>query len=356
MKLDDDMSLTSISIHRCHWQLGLYAVHLATGHAVSCRAVKAATMEKYPRNVAKFCARSNSRDPRKIDQSQKALALPIQKVIDEVKRWENIPSRREPFTIEMLRYLVELAASKPHIYGPDSYLNAMIDFASCGLYDGFRLSEWAQPNDHPTLNNPQQNIRDEPMAFCLKDFRFCSDDKVHIPLDQVLALDPKSRLVGRDFVLYRTQKNGENGEERQHTRNNTPGAPCHITSAMRIVQRFVRLLGKEFQTPLGIYRHTTGAVRFITASIIESTFRMAASFVYKLDPVKDSEHLRRWSAHSLRVGACVILHGMGFTDTQIQFLLRWRSFAFYTYLRNIAGLANMQNRALDKLAAMPNFI
>jgi hypothetical protein len=277
MRLDNDMSLTFISIHRCHWQLGLCAVHLAAGHAVSCRAVKAATMEKCLRNVAKFCARSNSCDPRKIDQSQKALALPIQKVLDEVKRWENIPSRREPFTIEMSRCPVELAASKPHIYGPDSHLNVMIDFASCGLHDGFRLSEWAQPNEHSALQNPQQNSRDEPVAFCLNDFRFCSDDKVHIPPEQVLALDPKSRLVGRDFALHRTQKNGQNGEERQHARNDTAGAPCHITSAMRIVQRFVRLVGKKFQTPLGIHRRTDGAVRFITASIVETTFRMAAS-------------------------------------------------------------------------------
>jgi hypothetical protein len=83
---------------------------------------------------------------------------------------------------------------------------------------------------------------------------------------------------------------------------------------------------------------------------------LAAAHVYKLDPTTDCAHLCRWSAHSLRVGACVILHGMGFTDTQIQFLLRWQSNAFYVYLRNIAGLAHKQNRALDDLSIMPNFI
>jgi hypothetical protein len=77
---------------------------------------------------------------------------------------------------------------------------------------------------------------------------------------------------------------------------------------------------------------------------------------YKLDPTRDKKHLQKWSVHSIRVGACVILHGMGFTDTQIQFLLRWTSNAFYVYLRNIAGLAHKQNRALDDLSAMPNFI
>jgi hypothetical protein len=72
-------------------------------------------------------------------------------------------------------------------------------------------------------------------------------------------------------------------------------------------------------------RHANSQVRCITASIIESTFRMAAAHVCKLDPVKDCEHLRKWSSHSVRIGASVILHGMGFTDSQIKLLLRWRS-------------------------------
>jgi hypothetical protein len=47
---------------------------------------------------------------------------------------------------------------------------------------------------------------------------------------------------------------------------------------------------------------------------------------------------------------------MGFTDTQIQFILRWTSQAFFAYLRNLAGLAHMQNRALTNISLMPNFI
>jgi hypothetical protein len=75
-------------------------------------------------------------------------------------------------------------------------------------------------------------------------------------------------------------------------------------------------------------------------------------------PVKDCEHLRKWSSHSLRVGACGILHGMGFTNSQIRLLLlRWRSDAFFDCLRNIAGLAFKQCRALHHdLSIMPNFV
>jgi hypothetical protein len=83
---------------------------------------------------------------------------------------------------------------------------------------------------------------------------------------------------------------------------------------------------------------------------------MAAAHIYKLDPDCDSRHLRKWSVHSLCVGACIMLHGMSFTDTQTQFLLRWTSNVFDMYLRNIAGLAHKQNCALDDLSIMPNFI
>jgi hypothetical protein len=160
--------------------------------------------------------------------------------------------------------------------------------------------------------------------------------------------------VGRDFLTCRTQKNGEDGEQRQHTRNSGILGPCHITCLMTIVQRFVRLVGDRSDVPLCVYRADNGRIRYLTDNIIVHWFRKAAAYVYKLDPVKDSEHLRKWSAHSLRVGATVILHGMGFTDTQIRFLLRWRSNAFYTYLWNIATLANQQNQAITNV--MPHFI
>lgn len=84
--------------------------------------------------------------------------------------------------------------------------------------------------------------------------------------------------------------------------------------------------------------------------------RSVAARVYKLDPIKDKEALQRWSSHSLRVGACVILHSMGITETQLKWLLRWRSDAFMVYLRNTAILANTQYETLDKASAMPHFL
>ena len=84
--------------------------------------------------------------------------------------------------------------------------------------------------------------------------------------------------------------------------------------------------------------------------------RTLAAHMCGLDPVKDKADLQRWSAHSLRVGACVSLHTMGFSGPQIKFLLRWKSDTFMMYLRNVAMLSNKQDEALDKLAAMPDLI
>jgi hypothetical protein len=82
--------------------------------------------------------------------------------------------------------------------------------------------------------------------------------------------------------------------------------------------------------------------------------------------------------HSLRVGACAILHAVGFTDVQIMWLLRWRSNAFLhavgfkdvqimwllrwrsntfmTYPRNVAVLSHRQNLAFSDVEAMPHVI
>jgi len=140
------------------------------------------------------------------------------------------------------------------------------------------------------------------------------------------------------------------------TRNPNEGGKCFMRAITRIIQRFVRIRClTDYTTPLALYSSVTNAEpRFITSKDIEAVMRRVASRVYNIDPVKGKEALQRWSAHSLRVGACVILHAMGFTDTQIQWLLRWHSLAFMVYLQNTYFLASRQNLTLDMAGAMPH--
>ena len=131
------------------------------------------------------------------------------------------------------------------------------------------------------------------------------------------------------------------------------------SSLYRSLKRFKTLADidgriKESSTPLAIYCHPASgsSVRHITSSEIEGFMRELASRVHQLHPVKDAKDLQRWGAHSLHVGACVVLHAMGFSPLDIQ----WKSMAFMAYLRNIAMLSTRQSRAFDKAQAMPHLV
>jgi len=80
--------------------------------------------------------------------------------------------------------------------------------------------------------------------------------------------------------------------------------------------------------------------------------RLAAQ-VYHLHPVDDRDAIQKWDTHSLQVRACVVLHAVGFFSLDIQWILRWRSMAFVSYLRNIALLSSRQNWAFNKALGMP---
>ena len=71
----------------------------------------------------------------------------------------------------------------------------------------------------------------------------------------------------------------------------------------------------------------------------------AASIVYN---IKDKKELSKFTAHSIRVGACVILHSQNVSTEDIKFRLGWRSDAFRIYLRNIVALAEQHMKILRK--------
>ena len=68
----------------------------------------------------------------------------------------------------------------------------------------------------------------------------------------------------------------------------------------------------------------------------EKVFKLKAT-----DPI-----LSKWSAHSIRVTACNLLHRQGYSDSYIQTRLRWTSNAFLGYLRNTLYSAQAHTKAL----------
>ena len=166
-------------------------------------------------------------------------------------------------------------------------------------------------------------------------------------------------LIDLIFPCWRTQKNGRNGEEKKYARNPNPNGVCFLSAVYRALQCFSRLMARDprldpARTPLTVYWSPKAQrVLLLNAIDIETFMRRLAMTVYHLHPVNDAKELQRWSSRSLRVGAAVTLHAMGFSGLDIQWMLRWQSTAFMVYLRNVAVLSQRQSEALDRAAALP---
>jgi hypothetical protein len=188
-----------------------------------------------------------------------------------------------------------------------SLLPVLADWFEVGLFWGLRKSEWAQDAGCHHLSSPKQSPLQRAQAFMLSDIKFKLLSGQCIPASQ-LGNTPLTNPVVQVWATRRWQKNHDNGT----------------------------------------------APRLVTSTNIDK--RNTVSRVYNLDPVRHKTELPRWSSHSLRVGACTILHSMGFNNTQIKWLLRWRSDAFMTYLRNLAVNSRQHVLARDQAAVMPQFL
>ncbi len=312
-----------------------------------CKSIRAATIKTYVWDTAKFLRLFIDQDPRKVNNLDGKLAPPLRAVIDMVKRVENMRNLREPFTWEMWEALDASVVQGAHLdtldgavpYAHlDSLDGALRDWLGKGLYSGPRLSEWAQHDPQSLFGSHLSDEAGVPLAFTLADLEFRGPRGKRLTLRQAFHM-PEDQL-DRGMVRFTHQKNGDHGKKRHFTKNIGRPDRCCVRFLHRIFRRYVRLVGWATTHPLSVYRATDGTIKNIVANDISTVMRALACQVYNLDPVKDKEAVQRWSSHSLRVGACVILHTMGFTGPQIQFLLRWKSQAFMSYLRNLAILSD----------------
>jgi hypothetical protein len=241
-------------------------------------------------------------------------------------------------------------ASNQYVLGP-----SLCNWFGCSLFGGFRLTEWAQDTNARLSSALPFDDRGIPKAFCLPDVEFRLANNKRVSMREALTLPAAS--IHRSLLTFTHQKKGNDGEKRVFVRNHQNPKLCFVALMLRIVKKFIHLVGWESaSTPLAIYQSSFGTICYITSTDINCTMRATAAEVYGLNPAKHTRELQLWSSHSLRVGACVVLHAHSFTGPQIQFLLRWKSDAFMAYLRNLGFLALQQNVALSASCDMPNLL
>ena len=350
LNITDDWTLEHQSQERANYQLALYATHLATGSTLHCRSLKSSTIASYLLDVAKFIGRFRDVDPRFRSAADTRLAPAIAKVLEEQKRWETVPNRREPFNLELHNLLSQQATTNPDDCCLDA---AMANWTLCNLYAGCRGIEWAQTDvNNAPLSKHHKNRFGNSYAFTLEDVECLTLTNQRINIQQAISA-PEN--VGSIKLRFEEQKNGENGEKKLFVRNQNKPHLCFVANFMQIIARHDKLSGNPKQ-PLSIYRTKEGEALNITTANVEVSIRSAASKLYNLDPVTNKKELQMWSSHSLRVGACTTLYAMGFHEMEIKHLLRWKSDAFMTYLRNLAVTSRRHNAAIEDASAIPNFL
>ncbi len=190
-------------------------------------------------------------------------------------------------------------------------------------------------------------------AFTANDFVFF-DAKKHIVKD-LTAVSIES--VAAVKITWRIQKNRQNGQSITLTADSKFRDLCPVLSAARMVIRARRLLQPD-DMPLAVYRTKKGESLYLTGGKIAELLRGA---VKRIRPDTSSEDIKRYSAHSLRVWACVLLDEAGKSPDYIKKRLRWLGDSFRMYLRDTAVIQHQHVDALrlasqavmDLLSALP---
>jgi hypothetical protein len=131
------------------------------------------------------------------------IAAPIKKVIDEMKRFEKQPNRREPWTLQLQSRLFRETDDKP----ADSLAKAGCQWYCCVFSAGCRRIEWCQPyaNRDPSKAR-DQNYRKDTYAFCVDDAQFLVIGQFRLTTPCAISHREEVYYVE---LTFRMQKNGK---------------------------------------------------------------------------------------------------------------------------------------------------
>ena len=232
--------------------MACYAVSLTSNETIFCKSIKASTVNLYISDAAKLAIFNNHPDPTKNSLSQKSSY--ITNVVNEHKRWELMPNRREPLTYMMVDFSFLQAYGSGSAQSNDSIEAALTDWLILGMQTGMRKSEWCQ--DRHILNTTGGVIpnRDgSPSAFILSDFTFAR-------LHGVQCDNSRHNNIADATIVklkWRFQKNNNNGEVLSYMVNNYNQSRCPVRAAMRIRARAVRLQVPP-TSPIAVFRNQEG--------------------------------------------------------------------------------------------------
>jgi hypothetical protein len=148
-------------------------------------------------------------------------------------------------------------------------------------------------------------------------------------------------------ITWRIQKNHQNGQKIKLSADTKNPAICLVRGALQMVMTASRL-GQPDNMPVACYRTKKAPVLYITSSRIAT---LLCKEVKKVRPSISADNLKKYSAHSLRVWACVLLEEAGMSPSFIQKHLCWLGDLFKMYLHDTKAIQDKHLAALQSASS-----
>jgi len=261
----------------------------------------------------------------------------MSKIIHAREREENIARHRSPLTKEMY---VEMAR-RAETSSRDSIDAVLFDFFNLIRVGGFRVAEYAQKTQTKIDEFEYASGNKVVKAFIAIDWNFY-DAKGH--LMTLHNLDGLGETPKKLRITFRIQKNRKNGQKITFAADDKHPHICPVRSAYRIFLRAKRL-GQNDDQPMGVYLNHQGVVKYLTGSKIAELLQSIAKTCH---PDLTKEEISRFSSHSGRVWAVVLLDEAGMNPDFIKSRLRWLGDSYRLYLRDTAVLQMKHIAALEQ--------
>lgn len=257
-------------------------------------------------------------------------------LLSNYKTEEDIAVQRLPLNSAIF---AELQRSASATKSNHSEKRVLFNITCLGRFIGNRLSENGQKSpskiDYHIYPSGKRVIK----AFTASDFVFINNTGLALPPHSLT--ENSVHDIARVKITWRIQKNRRNGQSVKVPADKDHPLICPARAALQLVLR-ARSSNQPDDLPVACYLKCDKLV-YITGPRISALFKEAVKAV---NPTVTKAELARYSAHSIRVWACVLLDEAGMSPEFIMARLRWAGNSFRMYLRDTEAI---QNKHLDVL-------
>lgn len=277
---------------------------------------------------------------------------------------ETIANQREPLTEPMAAEAIRIGQQADR----NSVDSLVANIICLARFVGPRLSEYAcnqqkKVTYHTFRSGTQHGSKRKIVRpWIAEDFRFYDSRGVEIhvlrqPTGEVLTC---YQDIHHMKLKWRIQKNRRNGQTIKLPADKSNRTLCPVYNALQIIARKIRLDPTQLDTPVCVYVNKNSTIPlYLTGAKVKDLLQRAIDVV---NPNMPPEERQKYSAHSLRVWACVLLDQAKKSPSFIKQRLRWLGESYRLYLRDTlhqsqshqTALADNTNEILLVLSANAN--